>query len=76
MGDASNPWGVGDDQPAKPAICLPDRSREAQERLRSVLADAADKLRRYRAHHVGEYVGGVEYHDLMKQIDEVLKETA
>ena len=45
-------------------------------RLRGTLVAAQAKLQFYREQHSGEYVGGVEFHSLMQQIDEVLKETA
>lgn len=42
-------------------------------RLRTALVWARDKLRHYRDAHGGEYVGGVEYSNLMREIDEALK---
>jgi exonuclease I len=44
--------------------------REKIQRLRSALADARDKLRRYRARHFGEYLGGVEYYTRHPEIVE------
>jgi hypothetical protein len=44
--------------------------------LRGTLLAAKEKLRLYRAGHSGEYIGGVEYTSLMKQIDDVLDETS
>jgi|GEM_PF-5159074 len=42
--------------------------------LRMLLAKARDKLALYRADHSGEYVGGTEYTELMRQIDAALAE--
>jgi hypothetical protein len=39
---------------------------------RGVLQAAKQKLMLYRAQHSGEYVGGMEYTQLMRMIDEVL----
>jgi hypothetical protein len=44
-------------------------------RMRGTLIAASTKLCLYRAQHSGEYVGGVEFHELMRQISEVLDET-
>lgn len=46
------------------------------ERLRGTLIAAEAKLKLYRAEHSGEYVGGVEYTNLMRQIEEVLTATS
>lgn len=43
------------------------------DKLRTALMRARDKLRHYRDAHGGEYVGGVEYSNLMREIDEALK---
>ena len=43
-------------------------------RLRAALALAKEKLELYRAQHSGEYVGGVEYSELMQQINAALSE--
>ena len=43
------------------------------ERLRSSLAAAKEKLSLYRCIYGGEYVGGMEYSALMKQIAEALR---
>lgn len=40
--------------------------------LREKLVFAKEKIEKYRAAHGGEYVGGVEYSNLMKQIDAAL----
>jgi hypothetical protein len=42
------------------------------ESMRQVLIDCKEKLRLYRAQHSGEYVGGVEYMELMRRIDAAL----
>lgn len=41
-------------------------------RLRSALFDAKLKLQLYRNAHSGKYIGGVEYTQLMKRIDDAL----
>jgi len=40
--------------------------------LRNVLGDAKVKLALYRMNHSGEYIGGVEYMELMNRIDAAL----
>lgn len=40
--------------------------------LEAVLSAAKKKLELYRAQHSGEYVGGVEYTELMARIDAAL----
>lgn len=42
------------------------------ERLREVLISAKEKLALYRKAQGGEYLGGVEYRELMRRIDEAL----
>lgn len=43
------------------------------EAAKQALFEAVIKLSLYRAQHSGEYVGGIEYTQLQKMIDEVLK---
>jgi hypothetical protein len=45
---------------------------ESEMRLASALLYAKEKLRLYREAHDGRYVGGVEYTELMRIIDEAL----
>ena len=40
--------------------------------MESVLLNAKEKLRLYREAHGGEYVGGVEYMELMRRVDAAL----
>jgi hypothetical protein len=51
------------------------RQQQKISRLRGTLVAAKQKLGFYRREHGGEYVGGVEYTELIRQIDEVLNET-
>lgn len=43
-----------------------------EQKLAEVLTQAREKLKLYRAVHSGEYLGGVEYSELMRRIDEAL----
>lgn len=43
-------------------------------RLRDALTSAKEKLALYRKAHGGEYLGGVEYSELMRRIDAALSE--
>jgi hypothetical protein len=49
-----------------------DQSEEI-DKLRCLLAAARDKLAVYHAQHSGEYVGGMEYSELVRQIDVALR---
>lgn len=40
--------------------------------MRTLLRAAREKLALYRAQHSGEYVGGIEYTTLVREIDAVL----
>jgi hypothetical protein len=53
---------------------LEDLSKRTRRefRLLSILSDAKDKLELYRKAHGGEYVGGVEYGELMRRMEEAL----
>ena len=42
--------------------------------LRMLLAKARDKLALYRAEHSGEYIGGTEYTELMRQIEKLVSQ--
>lgn len=46
--------------------------RLENHRLRTALGHAREKLALYRQVHSGEYVGGVEYTALMREIDAAL----
>ena len=50
---------------------LSSSQKECTE-LRNVLGDAKVKLALYRMNHSGEYIGGVEYMELMNRIDAAL----
>lgn len=50
-----------------------ERAEARVDRLRTALSDARVKLELYRAQHSGEYVGGLEYGQLIKKIDDALK---
>jgi len=53
-------------------VVTPARDVELAK-LRKVLLAARDKLKLYRQAHSGEYVGGMEYTALMREIDEAIK---
>lgn len=44
--------------------------------LRTALSRAREKLTLYREAHGGEYVGGVEYTQLIREIDAALRQKA
>ncbi len=50
-----------------------DRVLAENERLRVTLKAAKEKLNLYRAQHSGEYIGGMEYTALIREIDECLR---
>ncbi len=50
-----------------------DQSTEI-DKLRLLLAKAREKLALYREAHGGEYVGGMEYSELKRQIDAALEQ--
>lgn len=41
-----------------------------QEKLKQLLRDCSEKLALYRSQHSGVYVGGVEYGELQRRIEE------
>lgn len=71
--DARNPLVRTMDRISRDTMLYAERAKVA--RLRGTLVAAKEKLGLYRAQHSGEYVGGVQYHELMRQIDEILNET-
>ncbi|WP_045834484.1 hypothetical protein [Hyphomicrobium sp. 99] len=48
---------------------------ELEMKLASALLYAKGKLKLYRGAHIGEYIGGVEYAELMRIIDDALDAT-
>lgn len=44
--------------------------------MRTLLRAAREKLALYRAQHSGQYVGGIEYTTLVREIDAILKPSA
>ena len=59
-------------QPAASVVSAPAPTASDMPDLRPLLRLAKEKLQLYRAQHSGEYVGGVEFTDLMRRIDAAL----
>jgi len=55
-----------------PHFMMEDKNKD----LRAALEAAQIKLQKYRREHSGEYVGGMQYTDLMEMIDKALEPNA
>lgn len=51
---------------------LANHQEEIIARMRSALINAKEKLGLYRCQHSGDYIGGIEYTQLIRMIDEAL----